>query len=150
MRFKSIEIPQADSLLVVEKTVIALASGAKDDVSISQYLGYSERQGHYYRKAAELCGFAVLTDGKSQPTDLGIKLVNSKSEEERVTILQEGVMSIPLIAALVDEFAQGYGNLGNRREIVFWLSQNTDLSISTATRRSSTILNYLRTAKIVI
>ena len=148
--FSSKEIPQADSLLVVEKTVAALASGSKDDVEIAQYLGYTARQGHYYRKAAELCGFAVHVKGKSQPTELGKKLVNAKSEAERVSILQEGVMNIPLIEALVGEFSHGHANLADRQAIIVWLRQNSDLSDSTVTRRSSTVLNYLRTSKILI
>lgn len=148
--FSSKEIPQADSLIVVEKTVAALASGSKDDVEIAQYLGYTARQGHYYRKAAELCGFAIHVKGKSQATDLGKKLVNAKNEVERISVLQEGVMNIPLIAALVGEFTRGSENLGDRQRVVVWLRQNSDLSDSTATRRSSTVLNYLRTAKILI
>jgi hypothetical protein len=147
--FSSKEIPQADSLLVVEKAVAALASGAKDDAEIAQYLGYSARQGHYYRKAAELCGFAIHFDGKSQPTKLGRRLVNAKTEKERVTVLQEGVMNVPLIAALVGEFSKTPLNLNDRQKIIIWLNENSDLSESTAIRRSSTILNYLRNAKII-
>ena len=150
MKFKSSDIPQADSLLVIEKTAAAIASGPKSDQQIAEYLGYTARQGHYYRKAAELCGYAIHTGGVSHLTDLGKKLVNSDSEKARVAVLQTGVMNIPIMAALIGEFSKNKVPLGDRHQIIVWLSHHSDLSQSTATRRSSTVLNYLRTAEITI
>lgn len=150
MKFKSSDIPQADSLLVIERTVAAIASGPKSDVEVARYLGYTARQGHYYRKAAELCGYAVHINGLSHVTELGKKLVDSNSEKTRIAVLQKGVMNIPVMAALIGEFSHNKALLNDRRQIMIWLSHHSDLSESTVTRRSSTVLNYLRTARLSI
>lgn len=53
-------------------------------------------------------------------------------------------------AALVGEFSHGDTSLGERQEIIVCLRRNSDLSGSTATCRSSTALNYLRTSRILV
>ena len=57
MRIPSEDIPQADVLNEVVRTVEAVAGGARSFDDIADAIGKVDRQGRYYRRAAEILGF---------------------------------------------------------------------------------------------
>ena len=71
MKIKSNNIPQADVLEDIIKTVIAVSKGAKTFQEIAKYIDKVERQGRYYRRAAEMLGFIKNTGNTSYLTELG-------------------------------------------------------------------------------
>ena len=56
MRIPSSEIPQADKLEDIIKVAEAVKNGNKTYQDIAMYIGKVERQGRYYRLAAEILG----------------------------------------------------------------------------------------------
>ena len=78
MRVPSDEIPQADNLLDVVRTVIAVSQGARTFQQIATSIGKVERQGRYYRKAAEIVGM-IATPNRNQSilTQLGQSFVQN-------------------------------------------------------------------------
>jgi hypothetical protein len=57
MRIPTKDIPQADNLSDVLRTVDAVAAGASSDREMGEAIGKGPRNGRYYRRAAEILGF---------------------------------------------------------------------------------------------
>jgi len=80
MRIKSSDLPQADRIESVLMTVIAVGNGARADIDIANEIPGIEgddRQGRYYRNAAELLGFIQNTRNNSVLTNSGRKLLKN-------------------------------------------------------------------------
>ena len=56
MKIPSEDVPQADLLKEVVRAVEAVAAGATTFQDIAAHFGKVERQGRYYRRAAEILG----------------------------------------------------------------------------------------------
>jgi hypothetical protein len=77
MRVPSDEIPQADNLIDVVRTVVAISQGARTDQDIGQAIGKVARQGRYYRKAAEIIGLITNRTNNATLTHAGQSFVQS-------------------------------------------------------------------------
>ena len=92
MRIQSKEIPQADMLNDVLNVVYAVNQGARTFQDISQFIQKVERQGRYYRLAAELLGLIENNNNRSELTPLGQTFVaadqNQKNEIVRNVVLR--------------------------------------------------------------
>src|SRR5437870_2087092 len=77
MVYSITDIPQADRLDKVIQVVKVIYEGATTDVKIAASIGFSDRQGRYYRHAAEVLGLIKNDRNNASLTDLGLELANS-------------------------------------------------------------------------
>jgi hypothetical protein len=150
MKIPSDEIPQADVIEDVIKTVICIAKGGETFQDIAKAIGKVERQGRYYRKAAEIVGFvATPTRNHSVLTPLGKQLVKSNPTLTNPLFLQ-GVLSARIFQRIIP-FLELYKTDGvTREEIVDFIISVADISgDSTAPRRFSSVVSWLDTLRII-
>jgi len=144
MRVPSDEIPQADNLIDVVKTVIAVSQGASTFQQIAQSIGKVERQGRYYRKAAEIVGM-ITTPSTNQSilTPLGQTFVQSVPVLTNAALLK-GVLNSRIFQRIIP-FLESKGTDGvSRHEFETFLINIADFGAATmAPRRISTIISWL-------
>src|SRR4030066_55983 len=79
-RITSRDLPQADRLESVLLTVLAVGNGARTDIEIANQIPSIEdddRQGRYYRNAAEILGFILNESNNSTLTQAGRELLRN-------------------------------------------------------------------------
>lgn len=144
MRVPSDEIPQADNLIDVVRTVIAVSQGARTFQQIAQFIGKVERQGRYYRKAAEIIGL-ISTPNTNQSilTPLGQTFVQSDPVSTNPALLK-GVLNSRIFQRIIP-FLESKGAGGvSRDEFEIFLITTADFGAdSMASRRISTIISWL-------
>ena len=80
MRIQSNDLPQADRIESVVAATFAIASGASTDCEIANQVPGIEgddRQGRYYRRAAEILGFISNTRHNASITPKGQLIANN-------------------------------------------------------------------------
>lgn len=145
-RHSTDQFPQADSLARVFDTVRAVASGATSDEEIAEAVGFVDRQGRYYRLAAESMGLLQNENNHASLTADGLELAMSSSFAERRELLARAVMSNPVLRAVVDSLPASGASRSELRRIYRDLYPG---SATTADRRLSTAVNYLRESGVV-
>lgn len=144
MRVPSEEIPQADNLIDVVRTVIAVSQGASTFQQIANSIGKVERQGRYYRKAAEIVGM-IYTPNRNQSalTPLGQSFVQNNPTLTNPALFQ-GVLNSRIFQRVIPYF-ESKGNAGvSRLEFETFLRNTADLGAETmAPRRISTVISWL-------
>jgi hypothetical protein len=147
MLIPSDRIPQADVLEDVMATVEAVGSGARTFQDIATAIGKVERQGRYYRRAAENLGLIERSDtNHSVLTERGHAVLDSTGREPA---LRDAILTNILFRRLL-EYIRGAGQAGiSRTQIEHWLEDNTELSGTTPGRRVSTVVHWLETARLV-
>lgn len=148
MAFSTSDLPQADRLEKVIKTVEAVSLGHVTDLAIANYIGFTDRQGRYYRHAASMLGFVTNHNNTATITDSGKELVDAPDEETEKNILQQAVLNNPLFKLLLDQIKSNNEGL-SRKDIDYFIYQNTsNPSESTISRRLTTLLQWLLDPKI--
>lgn len=149
MPIRSSDIPQADNLEDVILTVKAVSEGARTFQSIAERINKVERQGRYYRKAAEILGLIkTVSTNHSLLTPLGRKLIRS-DEELRKRILIQSILEAEIIRRLIPFFELHEAGL-RRDEIIHFLEQLAPhIGDSMLPRRVSTILSWLTSLNII-
>lgn len=84
MAFKTTDLPQADKLERVILAVEAVSQGNISYSGIANYIGFTDRQGRYYRHAAELLGFITNFNNNAEITEFGKDLINSNESEKNI------------------------------------------------------------------
>src|SRR4051812_2835917 len=80
MRIQSKDLPQADRIESVVLATAAVANGASTDLEIANQVHGIEgddRQGRYYRRAAEILGFITNNHNNAQITAKGIEIASN-------------------------------------------------------------------------
>jgi hypothetical protein len=93
------EIPQANDLEKVGLVVIGVSKGNRTYQAIATFIGFTERQGRYYRRAAEILGL-IRSDGKNNSvlTEAGATCLNLyKRNKDFTQALKPSLSSIPLL-----------------------------------------------------
>lgn len=83
MKIPSSKIPQADMLDDVLSVADAVNKGARTFQDIAKHIHKVERQGRYYRLAAELLGLIKNSNNNSELTDLGKIFVSSNISTQK-------------------------------------------------------------------
>lgn len=141
---KSADVPQANNLEKVLRTLVAIDSGCKTDKQIAKFIGFSDRQGRYYRRAVEIFGFAINHSNKSELTEKGRELLLVlKTNHNYGEILKPYVVEIPIVREILEQF-----ETSDPVSPKVFLKKLIDLSElskkdTTAQRRLSTITNWL-------
>jgi hypothetical protein len=142
MRIQSEDIPQADVLDDVVRTVEAVGSGARTFADIARALGKVDRQGRYYRKAAEILGFIRNDNNRSVVTARGRAFLDNPPE--RAQRLAEAVLKSRLIQRVIP-YLESKGSHGvSRAQMESFIEEVTDpVGASMIPRRVSTVLSWL-------
>jgi uncharacterized protein with ParB-like and HNH nuclease domain len=134
-------VPQADELSKVIMTVEAVYNDYKTDQQIADYVGFTDRQGRYYRLAAEILGLLENENNNATLTQLGEELIvlddNNRLKKIRTLLKQNDLFKI-----LLNKIENEEGGL-SRSQILSYLSTFIDGAESTITRRYNTIINWL-------
>lgn len=134
------DVPQADLLEDVVGTVRAVANGARTYQEIAIAIGKVERQGRYYRLAAQQIGMIEFQGPNIVVlNERGRCFLQLEPQAQRV-FLAEAVLGNPACSGVFNYIVERPNCI--RQEIVNYLS-NAGIGDSVADRRCSTILNWL-------
>lgn len=139
------ELPQADDFERVLRVVGAVEHGPQTHAELAQALGdYRERQGAYYRKAAEIFGLVQLAGpNRVELTDEGLRVLNMTALERKLH-LGTRVLELPVFAEIVHELRLADSGLDLqtiRHAVADVVPGTTPKMIE---RRTQTMLSWLR------
>lgn len=148
MRINSNDIPQADILEDVIKTVIAVSQGHATFQDIASFINKVDRQGRYYRRAAELLGLIKNRANTSILTGLGREFVRTNATLQNPILIQSilGTRIFQRLIAFFETHPEGV----SRDEIIEYLSNVTsDIGPSMLPRRVMSLLSWLSALNII-
>jgi hypothetical protein len=149
--FELEEIPQANDLTKVGMVAIAVSKNKNTFQEISKFIGFTDRQGRYYRKAAEILGLIEQTSrNHSQLTSAGTLFVKEcKSEKDVTNAIKPYLLSIPLLREVYEKVSSK-SNVDEEDilEILIELA-GVKRSNTTIVRRLSTFVSWLKQAKML-
>ncbi|EBK2059885.1 hypothetical protein YV30_24060 [Salmonella enterica subsp. enterica] len=142
----SSDVPQADVLNDVIKSVRFIANnpGCTDE-EIGDYIGKVDRQGRYYRDAAELLGFIEHNENRHWSTANGDYYL-SLSSDEQVAYLKECVMNLKVFRLALDVIIN---NPGCTKAAIKKMLKKEGISESLSGRRNSSIVEWLVYLRII-
>lgn len=134
------DVPQADRLEDVIRTVQAVADGARSFQDIAIEIGKSDRQGRYYRLAAEQLGLMTHQGTNvSSVTNRGREFLALPEDAKRVFLANLVLENEPIRA--VFDYISMHPNCSRANIADFLISESIGEAI--ARRRPTTILNWL-------
>lgn len=143
MSLETSDFLQADDINKVFQVVDAVASGSTSDEDIENYLGLNSgsRQGRYYRLAAEKLGLIINFANNASLTPTG-QLFSNYSLNNRALLAQNLIASLPVFSTVISHFrTSGQINIEDLRAYFISIYPGEE---STASRRFSTFMNYIR------
>lgn len=151
MRIQSNDLPQADRIESVILATVAIANGATTDIEIANQVPGIEgddRQGRYYRRAAEILGFITNTRNNAQITPKGQQVADNPLLTNPT--LLASVINLNLYQKLLPFIELNPQGL-TRQEIIDYLQSIAVANIgpSMIPRRISTIISWIRTLGII-
>lgn len=151
MKVSSEEIPQADILADVVNTTIAVSEGAKSFQDIAKNIGKVERQGRYYRKAAEIAGLIITpSTNHSLLTPLGQEFIRTGPTLSN-PILLKGVLNSRIFQRVIPFLESRLSNGVSRTDFTKFLISVANLGgPSMANRRISSVVSWLIELDIVV
>jgi len=146
-RIKSNDLPQADRLESVLLTVMAVGNGARTDIEIANRIpgiGGDDRQGRYYRNAAEMLGYITNQRNNAILTPKGSELLKNPTLTNPLFIAS--VLNLEVYQKLLPFMELSPEGL-TRQEIQNYLQSIADpgIGLSMIPRRISTIIAWPRT-----
>ena len=100
MKISSDQIPQADMLKDIVKTIDGVSNGARTFSEIARVINKVDRQGRYYRKAAEILGFIENSNNVSNLTDAGKEFIRL-SDNEKSNALIKAILSTQIFQRMI-------------------------------------------------
>jgi len=134
---------QADDVKKVILTIQAVANGCHTDDAIERCINVDSegRQGRYYRLAAQKLGFVTLADhNNTQLTAQGAAFAQQTAAQQ-LLLMRSAIMSLPVFVAAVAYMQQ---HRPTSEQLKQWFVNYYPGEESTAERRFSTLLKYLR------
>jgi hypothetical protein len=144
-KFKSVDVPQANTLRLVASLTALAAHGYKTKRLLSEELPLVEREVEYYMQAARILGFADY----DQKNGISFALTKQAHQflakvrpHERKAMLARAVRRAPVIAALLTRHRETGLNV---EKVANFLREVTEprLQRNTARRRANTIIRWL-------
>ena len=109
----------------------------------AQHYGITERQGSYYREAAEAMGLVTSLQGQYVLTNEGRKYVKT-DQQSRADFLAVRILKIQIMNE-VFRYVQRHPDQGLAKdEIARLIEKKSRLGGSTPARRASTVMSYFR------
>ena len=151
MRIQSNDLPQADRIESVVLATVAIANGANTDIAIANQVPGIEgddRQGRYYRRAAEILGFITNNRNNAQITQKGQEVANNPVLTNPT--LLASVINLNLYQKLLPYIELNPQGL-TRQQIIDYLQSIAVANIgpSMIPRRISTIIAWIRSLGII-
>jgi hypothetical protein len=151
MRIQSKDLPQADRIESVVLATVAIANRATTDIEIANQVPGIEgddRQGRYYRRAAEILGFVTNNRNNAQITPKGQQVANNPVLTNPT--LLASVINLNLYQKLLPYIELNPQGL-TRQEIIDYLQSIAVANIgpSMIPRRISTIIAWIRSLGII-
>lgn len=147
MKIPQSEIPQADNLDDVVNVARAVHNGARTFQDIAEFINKVDRQGRYYRLAAEILGFVSNSQNNSELTPLGEELVRS-NEQRRNEIVRSAVLNARVFQRMIP-FFDLHKDGATREQVESFVEQVTDTTDSMIHRRTSTLISWLEKVEIL-
>lgn len=143
-------VPQADVLDDVLATVEAVSRGQTTYQDIAATIGKVDRQGRYYRLAAESLDLLLPTQqNHSVLSARGVAFVSARTNAARREIVDEALMANPVVRGVLD-YIRGAGGAGrSHKQIEDWIEDHTSAGGTTPRRRASTVSAWLSSAGLV-
>ncbi|MBX2923041.1 MAG: DUF262 domain-containing protein [Chitinophagaceae bacterium] len=148
MKISITQVPQADELSKVIIAVEAVYNDYKTDQKIADYVGFTDRQGRYYRLAAEILGLLENENNNASLTKLGESLI-ILDEENRLKKIRVILRQNDLFKKVLKEIESNEDGL-SRQQILDFLRDFIEGAESTIARRYSTIINWLIYSSLVV
>ncbi len=148
MKISGSDIPQADMLDDVVLTVKAVKEGERTFQGIARYLGKADRQGHYYRRAAELLGFIQNHQNNAVLTSSGREFFGALPEKQN-TLLAMAVFNVRIFQRMIPLFEMYPQGLTRAELKAFTAGVTQDAAGSVMTRRVTTVLNWLESLSVL-
>lgn len=148
MKISITQVPQADELSKVITTVEAVYNDYKTDQKIADYVGFTDRQGRYYRLAAEILGLLENDNNNASLTQLGESLI-ILDEDNRLKKIREILKKNDLFDKVLNKIENQEDGL-SRQQILDFLTNFIEGAESTIARRYSTIINWLLYSSLVV
>ena len=131
-------MPQADDFAKVIDFPLQVAAGCNDSGLIAGAFDFSERQSSYYRRATEqmglIQGYNLTDEGRAY-----IELSAGERQEKMIANL----LRQPVIRAAIEGALNGTGTI-NKADVAASLGKHSVLNEVTATRRTSSVVSWLR------
>jgi hypothetical protein len=140
-KIDSKDVPQADVLDDVVRVAVAVQEGAQTYSRIADYIGKVDRQGRYYRRAAEILGLIVNTDNTSTLTTFGNEFLNAPASV-RPQLLHAAIINIPIFQRIIP-FLELYPKGVNRATLETFLSEVTTMNDTMSARRIHSVVSWL-------
>lgn len=151
MKIQSNDLPQADRIESVVVATFAIANGARTDIQIANQVPGIEgddRQGRYYRRAAEILGFITNVRNNATITPKGQLIANNPTLTNPTVIAS--VLNLNLYQKLLPYIELHPEGL-TRQQIIDYLQLISVANIGPTMipRRISTILAWIRTLGVI-
>ena len=143
MRIPSSEIPQADKLEDIVKVAEAVGKGNETYQDIAAYIGKVERQGRYYRRAAEVLGVIESHHNHAKLTKTGNKLLSTSDVKERNKLLTQLIFNVQIFQRMIPLFESNPRGITKDRIEKFMEEVTQPVGPSMMDRRASTIISWL-------
>lgn len=149
MKIPTRDIPQADDLHDVLAATKAVFNGATTYQEIAATIGKVERQGRYYRRAAEILGFIESADAnRSVLTSEGRKYIRANSTARR-PIVARAVLGAHIFQRVIPFLEASLPHGRTATELAVFLERVTKATGRTMMpRRASTVIAWLQAAGI--
>lgn len=144
-KVETADVPQANDLTKVVQTVVAVSKGAQTYQDIAKTLRFTERQGRYYRRAAEIVGLVSNKANKAELTAQGRDFIARLGDGvDPMQLVKPYVLDLPLIREV---FAQIDPDrpIGDEAILTALVEvSNFSKKNKTARRRLSTFVQWLK------
>jgi len=138
------DIPQANSLSCLVDVVRALRGQVRDSVDLAKSLGFKMRHLHYYLHASEVLGFAQrLGGGDWCLLRAGENLAAAGARDEERRILTRAAYSADICRRAIRFLASFPAPGATRDDVARFLGDGVEISQTTLTRRTHTVLGWL-------
>jgi hypothetical protein len=150
MRIPTRSIPQADRLSTVLKAVEAVGSGASSYQGIARAIGLVERQGRYYRLAAELLGLIERTGSNQVALTKQGKAFLAAAPRDRSAIARGLVLNTDLFQRTILFLEAKLPRGATRDELTSFVESVTaEAGETMMPRRVATITSWLQEIEMV-
>ncbi|MCX8530861.1 DUF262 domain-containing protein [Chryseobacterium luquanense] len=148
MKIPISEVPQADELKKVIMTVEAVYYDNNTFKKIADYVGFTERQGRYYRLAAIILGFLENDNNNAILTFEGRTIVGLNSNDQMI-FLRSVLRSNGLFQRILFEIRSRDEGI-SKSELLDLLLKIIDGAEETIRRRYNTIVSWLLDTELIL
>jgi hypothetical protein len=141
MQLPSSSVPQADVLSDVIRVAEAVQHGARTFQRIGEYIQKGDRQGRYYRLAAEILGLVVNRANDARLTTFGRQVLACESPQ-RNELVRQAVLNAELFQRVLP-FLELYPGGVSLNSLKTFLAEVTKMRDAMVERRIHTVVSWL-------